>query len=74
MRVLMMIERFYPYARLVLLALVSAVFLFSYLWLALFFCNAGAPFLGALMVLLLIALFVLSLLSVALFFLRKKKV
>lgn len=69
-----MIERFYPYARLVLLAVVSAVFLFSYLWLALFFCNAGAPFLGALMVLLLIALFVLSLLSVALFLFKKKKV
>lgn len=73
MWVLTMIERFYPYARLVLLAVVSAVFLFSYLWLALFFCNVGLPFLSVLMVFFLIVLFTLSLVSMVFFFFKKKK-
>ena len=67
------LRRFLPASRYMLLAVFSAVLVFGYLWLALFFFDVGMPFIAVFMVLLLPVAVAFSLFLNILFFLRKKK-
>ena len=67
------LRRFLPASRYILLAVISAILIFGYLWLALFFFDVGMPFIAVFMCLLLPAVVAFSLLLNIFFFLRKKK-
>lgn len=67
------LRRFLPASRYILLAVVSAVLVFAYLWLSLFFFDIGMPVVAVFLVLLLPAVVGFSLLINVFFFLLKKK-